>query len=269
LPFTQGPEVSVVVLCYRAEEDALRVLEPLYETLEASSVPYELVLVANYWPHDEDRTRDVVESFACDRPTVRTVARRKEGDMGWDMRSGLEQARGETLVVIDGDGQVPPEYALQVYRELKRTGADIAKGRRYSREDGFIRSVNSVAYNVAFRLLFGTRGLWDINGRPKALTRSAYRQLALTTDDWFTDAEIVLKARQLGLRIHEVPVRFLRNSARDSFVGLRTVWEFARNMLLWRLGRHGAQRVRRDESRSRSLTARDRSGRARRRRPSP
>jgi glycosyltransferase involved in cell wall biosynthesis len=249
LPLAHNPEVSVVVLCYRAEEGALRVIEPLYETLEASGVPYELVLVANYWPHERDRTRDVVELFARDRPAIHTVVRPKEGDMGWDMRSGLDEARGEILVVIDGDGQVPPEYAMQIYRELKRTGADVAKGRRYSREDGSIRSVNSVAYNVAFRLLFGTRGLWDINGRPKALTRSAYRQLALTTDDWFTDAEILLKARRMGLQIHEMPVRFLRNSARGSFVGLGTVWEFAGNMLLWRLGRHAAQSVRPDEAR--------------------
>jgi glycosyltransferase involved in cell wall biosynthesis len=236
------PELSVIVLCYRAEEHAADVVLPLLERLEEASADFELILVANYWS-PEDPTRAVAEELARDRDRVRVVARHKQGDMGWDMRSGLTEARGSYLVVIDGDGQVPVEYAVQAWLELKRSGAAIVKGRRHAREDGSVRSLTSVGYNVLFRLLFRTRGLWDINGRPKGMTRSAYKQLRLTTDDWFTDAEIVLKARRLGLRVHEFPVRFLRNPVRGSFVGLGTVSEFLRNMILWRLNRHHAQRM--------------------------
>ncbi len=170
--------------------------------------------------------------------------------MGWDMRSGFDAARGEYLVVICGDGQVPPHAALDVYRCLRATGADFVKGRRFAREDGSVRTANSVGYNTAFRLLFGTRGVWDVNGRPKGLTRRAYEELALATDDWFTDAEILLKAKELGLRTAQLPVRFLRNDARGSFVGLGTVWEFVLNMARWRLRRHPAQVTRHREDRA-------------------
>jgi hypothetical protein len=135
------------------------------------------------------------------------------------------------------------EYALGIHG-LLRDGADVAKGRRYLREDGTARSLNSLAYNLLFRLLFGTRGLWDVNGRPKGLTRAAYEALDLRTDDWFTDAEILLKARRLGFEIRELPVVFLANEARGSFVGLDTVREFLVNIARWRLGRHPAQRPR-------------------------
>jgi glycosyltransferase involved in cell wall biosynthesis len=232
----------VVVLCYRAEEQARRVVIPLHAELEEAGVPYELILVANYWSR-EDRTPAVVEELAAGHDTIRVVAEPKHGDMGWDFRSGLRAARGSYLVVIDGDGQVPIRYALDIYRLLKESGAAIAKGRRFVREDGSVRTITSLGYNVLFRLLFRTRRLWDVNGRPKGLTRDAYERLALTTDDWFTDAEILLKARRLGLPVAELPVRFLKNEARGSFVGLDTVWEFIRNMSLWRLGRHPAQRA--------------------------
>jgi glycosyltransferase involved in cell wall biosynthesis len=236
------PELSVVVLCYRAEAHARRVVIPLYGELEREGLPYELILVANYWSPD-DRTPAIVEQLADGRDTIRVVAEPKQGDMGWDMRAGLREARGKYLVVIDGDGQVPLQYAAEAYRVLKQSGAAIAKGRRFVREDGTVRSITSLGYNLLFRLLFGTQGLWDINGRPKALTRTAYERLALTTDDWFTDAEMVLKAKREGLPIAEFSVRFLRNEARGSFVGLDTVWEFLRNMASWRLGRHPAQRA--------------------------
>jgi dolichol-phosphate mannosyltransferase len=160
--------------------------------------------------------------------------------MGWDLRSGLEVARGSFLVYLDGDGQVPTHDALEVYRRLRETRADVVKGRRQVREDGSVRTIISLGYNLLFRLLFRTAPLWDINGQPKGLTRSAYERLDLKTDDWFTDAEIVLKARAAGLKIDEVPVHFLPRRTRGSLVGLGTVWEFVVNMARWRLRRHHA-----------------------------
>jgi glycosyltransferase involved in cell wall biosynthesis len=233
------PELSVVVLAYRAEEHAGDVIVPLYELLEADGVPYELVVVANYWSRD-DRTPVVAAELARDRATILVCAERKRGAMGWDMRSGLAVARGRYLVVIDGDGQVPVEYALDAYRQLTTTGVGVVKGRRFLREDGSVRTLTSLGFNVIFRLLFRTSGLWDINGRPKGMTREAWERLDLRTDDWFTDAEILLKARRLGLPVREFPVRFLANPVRASFVGPGTIWEFLRNMTLTRLGLHPA-----------------------------
>ena len=236
-----APELSVVVLCYRAQEGLRLVVEPLAAELRASGVPHELVLVANYWNGAGDLTPQHAESFAAEHSDVVVVARPKEGAMGWDLRSGLDAARGDYLVYLDGDGQVPAAAALDVYRRLKETGADVAKGRRYLREDGSVRTLTSLGFNVLFRLLFWTRGLWDVNGQPKGFTRAAHERLDLRTDDWFTDAEILLKAKELGLRVVEVPVRFHPRRAGGSNVGLGTVWEFLVNMARWRLGRHSAQ----------------------------
>jgi glycosyltransferase involved in cell wall biosynthesis len=238
---SSAPELSVVVLCYRAQEGLRRVVEPLHDQLRSSGVAYELVLVANYWNGAADDTRRHAESFAARHHGVVVVARPKAGAMGWDLRSGLEAARGEYLVYLDGDGQVPTEAALEVYRRLKESRADVAKGRRYVREDGSVRTVTSLGFNALFRLLFRTHGIWDVNGQPKGLTRSAHERLDLRTDDWFTDAEIVLKAKQLGLRVIEVPVRFHPRRAGGSNVGPGTVWEFLVNMVRWRLGRHPAR----------------------------
>ncbi len=150
--------------------------------------------------------------------------------MGWDMRSGLEAARGELMIVIDGDAQNPVGDVLRMYREMRQTGADVMKGRRVTRLDSLYRHFISFAYNLLFFLMFWTRGLWDINGKPKGLTRSAYEQLDLRSDDWFIDAEIVLAARRAQQRIIEMPVVFNRNDERASFVRPSAIWEFLGNM---------------------------------------
>lgn len=233
------PELSAIVLCYRAEEAIHRLLAPLVDELNGSGLRWELVLVANYKPGQENRTPTVVEAFARGRGDVRTVAREKKGAIGWDMRSGLEAATGDSLVVIDGDLQNPPVDVLRAHRLLKETGASLVKGRRALRHDGPLRRAISIAYNAVFRIMFGTRGLWDINGKPKGLSRDAYETLALRSDDWFIDAEIVLSVRRLGLDIRELPVTFRANEERRSFVRADAIWEFVRNMLRARLRQRG------------------------------
>jgi glycosyltransferase involved in cell wall biosynthesis len=229
------PELSAIVLCYRAGDDILRVIEPLHAELRDSGISFELVLVANYDSNGDDPTPQVVADFAGQHDGVVTVIGPKQGRMGWDMRSGLEAARGDYLLVMDGDAQNPSTDLLRMYREMKRLGADVIKGRRIARFDGPWRRFVSRGYNLLFRLLFRTRGIWDINGKPKGLTRAAYDRLDLHSDDWFIDAEIVLGARRQGLDIAELPVVFNRNEERQSFVRPGAIWEFLRNMARYRL----------------------------------
>src|SRR5918999_5848445 len=151
------------------------------------------------------------------------------------MRSGLDAATGDYLVVIDGDAQNPVEDVLRMYREMRRTGADVMKGRRIARFDGPYRRLVSYVYNSVFMLLFRTRGLWDINGKPKGVTRAAYERMGLNADDWFIDAEIVLAARRAGLQVNEMPVVFNRNEERASFVRANAILDFVRNMAHARL----------------------------------
>jgi glycosyltransferase involved in cell wall biosynthesis len=225
-----APELSAIVLCYGAGESIVRVTEPLYEELSASGVTFELVLVANHHDADADPTPEIVKRVAAEHENAHAVIRPKQGGMGWDLRTGLEVARGSYMVAIDGDAQNPVEDVLRMYQEMKRTGAEVMKGRRIARFDGVYRRVVSAGYNALFLLLFRTRGLWDINGKPKGMTRAAYEQLGLKSDDWFIDAEIVLSARRNGLRVMEMPVVFNRNEVRASFVRVTAIWEFLRNM---------------------------------------
>ena len=231
------PLLSAIVLCYEAREAIHRVIDPLYEQLEASGIPYELVLVANQWPGNPDPTGRIVEEWARDRDTVVCVIEEKQGAMGWDMRSGFSAASGDYLIVIDGDAQNPVDDLLKMYRRMTATGVDVMKGRRIARFDGPSRRAVSGVFNLAFAVIFRTRGIWDINGKPKGLTRAAYQALNLQSDDWFIDAEIVLSARRRGLVVAEMPVVFHRNEERGSFVGWSAIVEFIRNMARQRFRR--------------------------------
>jgi glycosyltransferase involved in cell wall biosynthesis len=200
-------------------------------------VPYELVLVANYNAGEVDTTPAIVREFARTHDHVRCVAEVKQGGMGWDMRSGFAAARGDYLIVIDGDAQNPVEDLVKMYWQMKATGVPVMKGRRIARFDGPYRRAVSWVFNVLFAAVFGTRGLWDINAKPKGLRRSTYESFDLRSDDWFVDAEIVLAAHRAGLTVGEMPVVFRQNDVRASFVRTSAIGEFLANMVRARLRR--------------------------------
>jgi glycosyltransferase involved in cell wall biosynthesis len=232
------PELSIVVLGYRAGESLRAFVRDLAAALATTGIERrcEIVLVANYWPDTGDPTPRVASEIAAGDARCTVVARPKAGGMGWDMRSGLAAARGERLAVIDGDGQMPAADVVAVDRLLRARGADLAKTYRAVRRDGLYRRAVSAGYNLLFRALFPGLASRDVNSKPKVMTRAAYRRLDLRDDGWFIDAEIMIQARRLGLRIAECPTRFEALDTRPSFVRPAALLEFLRALLAarWR-----------------------------------
>lgn len=232
------PELSVVVLCYRAEEYVRQFITQLSEELQASGIDYELVLVGNYLPGSIDKTPEIIKEIAQIDSRCRAVAREKKGMMGWDMKSGLEAATGRLLAVIDGDGQMPTSDIVKVYRMLQVGHYDIVKTFRAQRFDGLYRKTLSSFYNLLFRVLFPSASmLRDINSKPKVMTREAYKKMNLTSNDWFTDAEIMIEALRNGELIGEVSTIFYKNERRSSFVPISAIFEFLKNLLYYRFFR--------------------------------
>lgn len=231
-----SPDISVVILCYRAEDFVPVFVEQMKRVLQDRRVSYELVLVANYDATiPPDRTPAIARALARGEPLVNVVAKPKQGMMGWDMRRGLEVARGETIAVIDGDGQMDPADVVAVYDCLRDGGFDMAQTYRIDRQDGLARRLISSVYNVVLRMLFPSVRVRDANGKPKIFTREALENLTLSSDAWFIDAEMIIQASRSGFRIGEVSTVFYKNRQRPSFIRPKAIVEFAGQLIIYRL----------------------------------
>ena len=228
-----APHFSLVVLCYRSGRNIIPFVERLQRTLSRCDFSWELVLVGNYIEGSDDETPDVIKKIAEGSDNIRTVIRPKRGMMGWDMRMGLDAARGTYIGVIDGDGQFPPESIIACLLKCELEDLDLTKTYRVVRDDGLYRRFISLVYNAVFSLLFGFI-VRDINSKPKIIRRDKYELLHLESNDWFVDAEIVIRARELGLKIGETPVHFSLNDQRGSFVRPKAILEFSSNLLRYR-----------------------------------
>ena len=230
------PELSVVILCYHSADVVRDLVAQVERELEEARVHYELVLVGNYLPGDtKDQTPTVLKELAQGKSRFRVVAKEKEGMMGWDMRSGLEAATGRHIAVIDGDGQMPMSDVIKVYRVLQVGKYDLVKTFRAQRQDGAYRRTISGIYNLLFRLLYPAAHVFrDINSKPKVMTRAAYQRMHLISNDWFTDAEIMIEALRHDLAVGEVSTVFYKNERRGTFVPFSAIYEFLSNLIYYR-----------------------------------
>ena len=138
----------------------------------------------------------------------------------------------DDLVTI-GDGQFPPESIIACFLKAELENLDLTKTYRVLRDDGLYRRFISWVYNALFKLLFGFK-VRDINSKPKIIRGDKYQLMNLQSNDWFADAEIIIRARELGLTVGEAPVHFRANDTRGSFVRPAAIFEFTANLLRYR-----------------------------------
>ena len=233
------PNLSVVVLAYRSGETLREFVDSLVYLLDREEPEWELVLVANHFSDDGDKTPEIAKQIAQSNVRIKAITRVKKGMMGWDMRSGLEATTGKTLAVIDGDGQMPCEDVVRVYRKLINENLDLAKTYRFNRDDGVYRKTISIIYNMVFKFLFPGLMSRDINSKPKVMTREVYRQMDLRSDGWFVDAEIMILARRMRFKIGELGTGFSCLINRPSFIKIASIFEFLGNLARFRIMEYG------------------------------
>jgi len=228
-------ELSIVVLCYRAEEEIIGFIEKLKTVIEPMTSSWQMVLVGNYIPGSDDRTKDIIFDLAAKDDRLKPIAKPKEGMMGWDMRSGLAEADGDIICVMDGDGQFPIESIKTGYKLIKEKDLDMVKSYRETRHDGFYRRLISGVYNSFFTILFPNFKVRDANSKPKFFKKEAYQKMKLSSDDWFVDAEIMINVRRYKMKFEEFPVIFKELENRKSFVKVGAILEFIRNLIIYRI----------------------------------
>jgi len=223
--------LSLVIPFYNEEKNIEKVVSGLTNSFERESIDYKLILVNN---GSGDSSPTILESLSKENPDkIKVVHVKVNQGYGWGIISGLRQTNSDCIGYMCGDGQTKPDDVVRVYRLIEQDKCDLAKAKRISRGDGLWRRTISFIFNRLFWIMFRVPSL-DINGTPKIFNRSWLDRLHLTSQDWFIDAEAMIKAEYLGMKINEVPTEFLPRERGKSHVALATSLEFIKNMLSYR-----------------------------------
>jgi glycosyltransferase involved in cell wall biosynthesis len=129
---------------------------------------------------------------------------------GIAIRHGLPEAKGEVIVLIDGDGQDDPGEIPQLLEAL-RPGVDLVVGSRFIGhfEPGAITPVNHWGNRFltsVINVLFGAH-LTDTQAGFKAFRAETLRRVNLSAHRFDIEVDLLLGVLGAGGRVVEVPVR--------------------------------------------------------------
>jgi dolichol-phosphate mannosyltransferase len=139
--------LSVVIPCYNEEEVLDHLLTRLKEVLAKFTFPYEIVLVDD---GSKDRTWSILSSFAAQNSAVKAVRLARNHGHQLALTCGLDQCRGEVVVIMDADLQDPPEL-LGAMLDKWREGYDVVYGKRMVRHG---ESISKKVFAFCFYRLF-------------------------------------------------------------------------------------------------------------------
>ncbi len=222
-----APDLSLVMPLFDEADGVEAVVESLTMTLERAGIAYQLVLVDN---GSRDGTGELVAEISSRNPRVDVVRLPRNAGYGGGILAGLSVARAPVLGYLWGDQQVGHYAVVELYRRLRAERLDLCKVRRVVRLEGRHRQVLTMAYHAVFPCFFPLPSS-DIHGCPKLFTRAVFERIRPSSRDWFLDAEIMIRARELGLRVAEMDVVAYPRPAGASKVRWGTVVEFAVNLL--------------------------------------
>lgn len=230
-------ELSLVLPCYN-EEDVLRntvtrLVDSFRTRLPGTSI--ELILIDN---GSSDRTGEIIDELISEGcPAVKVVVPVNRG-YGYGVLRGLRECRGQFTGFICADGQVDADDVVKLFDIVRNAKTPkLAKVRRRFRMDGLQRKVVSIIYNTMTTVMFGGLGSIDVNGNPKIMPREYLERMNLSCGDWFLDAEVMIKAKQLGLEVIELNVMAQMREGGRSNVRSSTCMEFLKNLFKYRFGR--------------------------------
>jgi glycosyltransferase involved in cell wall biosynthesis len=143
-----SPTLSCVVPAYNEARNLPQLIDTLLAELSSSVAALEIVVVDD---GSRDDTRQVMHAQQAAHPEVRYIQLSRNFGKEAALSAGLDQARGDAVVLLDADGQHPPAMVRDMLDCWQR-GHDVVYTVRSTRDDqsrlhaglvnGFYRLVN-------------------------------------------------------------------------------------------------------------------------------
>ena len=222
---TDQPKLSVIVPFYNEEENIDRMHAAIVAAVEPLGHPFEMVLVND---GSRDRTLELAIDLARRDARVRVVNFRRNYGQTPAMAAGIEQARGEILITMDGDLQNDPRDIEQFLSKIDE-GYDIVVGWRFNRQDKLVsRKIPSRIANWLIGTVTGVP-IKDNGCSLKAYRASLIKEIPLYSE---MHRFIPAMASIAGPRIAEIKVRHHARQFGQSKYGLSRVYKVLLDLMV-------------------------------------
>lgn len=220
------PKLTVVIPCYNEE----RTIDLIIPRVEAAQLlpgwQKEIIIVDDY---STDGTRNRIVKYSK-KHTV--VLRKENGGKGAALKSGMEKASGDFILIQDADLEYNPDDYRRLIEALDQKHS-IVFGSRLRQENGYFSLIylyGSELLTNVFNLFFGSK-LTDITTCYKLFPKEVIPALlSWPENDFVFDAVyLTYELNKFNGDVIEVPIRYLPRSREE---GKKVNWRHGLKALL-------------------------------------
>ncbi len=192
-------KLTIIIPVYNEDRQLL----PLLDRVESIPVNKEIIVV------DDGSTNDLFKEIGekLSKRDLTLIKHETNSGKGAAIRTALEQATGEVVIIQDAD----LEYFPEDYPLLLQTYIDSQAGAVYGVRDLKGRTLHMYFGNkfvtLLTNILFGGK-LHDMETCYKLVDRERFKRLKLQSRRFDIEAEITAKLLRMRTNIVEVPIRY-------------------------------------------------------------
>ena len=133
-PNIRKRSVSAIIACYKDAQAIPVMYRRLSDTFRKLDIDYEIIFVNDCSP---DNSAQVIRDLSENDPHVIGISHSRNFGSQMAFRSGMELCTKDSVVLLDGDLQDPPELIEQFHQRWE-DGWDVVYGRRVKRDMPFL-----------------------------------------------------------------------------------------------------------------------------------
>ena len=217
-------DLSIVIPLYNEEGNVKPLLEKISAATGKMGLTSEIIAVDD-GSSDETvpRLRDELKSH----PNLRIILLRKNFGQTPAMTAGMDYARGEVIITMDGDLQNDPEDFAKLLAKLDQ-GYDIVSGWRKDRKEPFFN--RRLPSKIANRLL---SKISNVKLHDYGCTLKAYRREVIENINLYGDNHrfVPALASAMGARVAEIEVEHHPRRSGKSKYGLSRTYKVILDMM--------------------------------------
>ncbi|MBN2053542.1 glycosyltransferase family 2 protein [bacterium] len=207
-------KVSIVVPVY----NEYSTFEELIRRVEGVALEKEIIVVDD---GSSDGTRDVIGKMRDSFSHV--VLHEHNMGKGAAVRSGIERATGDVVIIQDADLEYNPQDYFKLLSPIREKGALAVYGSRFTgdRKDMFpLHWLGNMFLTLLTNVLYGT-SLSDMETCYKLVDRSLLQSIPLRSNGFEIEPELTAKLLRRKIKIHEVPISY---AGREFHEGKKITW---------------------------------------------
>ena len=149
LEFTTNIKEMISVILPLLNEGNLvtRLVEDIFSNLKKTSEKFEIVCVND---GSTDSTLQKLLSFRNEHKELKIISLSRNFGLQPALTAGLEFAKGDFIIMMDGDFQDPPDLIPVLYNKITETNADIITAVREQRNEKFGRKIYTNIFHRIF-----------------------------------------------------------------------------------------------------------------------